>query len=122
MFMHVQCHVYTVSIYACFRQTCMYIHEIHPVYMYICLLLQRDYEEKDAEIERLRRELEEARRSAATSTPPTIVVARKPSPHNSPPQFRPHSCHVADLAGSLSQPAMVGDMVGLVSLPSDPGT
>jgi hypothetical protein len=82
----------------------------------------RDFEEKDAEIERLRRELVEARQSAVAAAPPTIVVARKPSPHSSPLQFRPHSCHVADLSGSLSQPSMGEDTVGLVPLPSDTGT
>lgn len=72
------------------------------------LYLQKDYEEKEKEIERLKQELEQARgEAAAAEAVPAVVVQRKPSPHGSPHQFRPHSYHVdvSDMSGSLSQPA-----------------
>ena len=90
---------------SCLRQS---FHILHTrwMYMYIgcdsyvsCLCsLQRDIDEKDKEIERLKKELEKARKLGEVS-----VMARNPSPQNSPPQFRPHSIHVD--SSSLSQPA-----------------
>lgn len=63
--------------------------------------LQKDVDEKDKEIERLKKELEKAQQVGEAP----VVVARNPSPHGSPPQFgfRPHSIHVE--SSSLSQPA-----------------
>ena len=83
-----------------------------------CIYPQNDYEKKDGEIERLKQELEQVRREAEAARQPNVVVARNSSPRNSPPQFRPHSCHVdiTEMPGSLSQPAgMGGDMTGLAA-------
>ena len=66
---------------------------------------QKDNEEKAAEIQRLKQELEKAREAATATAEPTVVVVRnKLSPKSSPPMFRPHSCHVdiADLSTSAT--------------------
>lgn len=87
------------------------------------LYLQKDYEEKEKEIERLKQELEQARQEAAAAAAvPAVVVQRKPSPHGSPHQFRPHSYHVDvnDMSGSLSQPASTEEdqtSTGLTTIP-----
>ena len=93
--------------------------------LFSLMKMQKECEEKDSEIERLKRELEEARESAATVAKPTIVMARnKISPHNSPPLFRPHSCHVdiSDVSGSLSQPLSGGTEDDTLCQPADTGT
>ena len=82
---------------------------------------QRDSEEKEAEIERLKQELEKARESAVATAEPTVVMPRnKLSPKNSPSLCRPHSCHVdiADLSGG--RPAAEGEGVGESLSPHQP--
>ena len=96
----------------------------------ILLPTQRDNEEKAAEIERLRQELEKTRQSTiAVTVEPTVMVPRnKLSPKNSPPMCRPHSCHldIADLAPSGGPPLTGGgDGAGDSSsphIPADTGT
>ena len=96
----------------------------------VLLRTQRDNEEKAAEIERLRQELEKARQSTvALTVEPTVTVPRnKLSPKNSPPMCRPHSCHldIADLAPSGGPPLTGGgDGAGDSSsphIPADTGT
>lgn len=87
--------------------------------------MQKECEEKDSEIARLKRELEEVRESVAAITNPTLVMTRnKVSPHNSPPLFRPHSCHVdiANVSGSLSQPVSGATEDDISCQPADTGT
>lgn len=85
--------------------------------------MQKVCEEKDVEIERLKQQLEEAR-DAMAATPTVIMARNKISPRNSPPMFRPHSCHIdiTDLSnGSLSQPIPEDDHESLTQ-PADTGT
>lgn len=72
------------------------------------MYMQKDYEEKEREINRLKEELKQARLEAAeTAAAEAIVTQRKSSFRGSPIEFRPHSYHMdtSGMSGSLSQPA-----------------
>ena len=84
--------------------------------------MQRDNDEKEAEIERLKRELEKAREAAIPAEPAVVVVPRnKVSPKNSPPSFRPHSCHI-DIADISSAAEREGRAELLSCSSHQPGT